>query len=51
MVEQTERNDGDQCNSYCNNDSYEFDESLDQWQEFLQDDEIYEMIVDNVSLL
>ena len=31
--------------------NYEFyDELLDEWHEFLQDDELYEMIVDNMSL-
>lgn len=35
-------------NDTCN---YEFDdELLDEWHEFLQDDELYEMIVDNRSL-
>ena len=32
-------------------DNHEFDdELLDEWHEFLQDDELYEMIVDNMSL-
>ena len=32
-------------------DSYEFDnELLDEWNDILQDDELYEMIVDNLSL-
>ena len=32
-------------------DSYEFDDDLlDEWNEFLEDDELYEMIVDNLSL-
>ena len=34
-----------------NTDNYEFDDDLlDDWTEFLQDDELYEMIVDNLSL-
>ena len=34
-----------------NTDGYEFDdELLDEWQELLQDDDLYEMIVDNLSL-
>ena len=32
-------------------DNHEFDdELLDEWHEFLQDDELYEMIVDSMSL-
>jgi len=32
-------------------DNHEFDDKLlDEWHEFLQDDELYEMIVDNMSL-
>ena len=32
-------------------DNYEFDdELLDEWHEFLQDDELYEMTVDSMSL-
>ena len=32
-------------------DSYEFDDDLlDEWNEFLEDGELYEMIVDNLSL-
>ena len=34
-----------------NTDNYEFDDDLlDEWNEFLQDDELYEMIVNNLSL-
>ena len=34
-----------------NTDNYEFDnELLDEWQEFLQDDDLCEMILDNLSL-
>ena len=34
-----------------NADNFEFDDDLlDEWYEFLQDDELYDMILDNLSL-
>ena len=43
-----------ECNSeiaVSNDDNFEFDDDLlDEWCEFLQDDELYDMIFDNLSL-
>jgi len=43
-----------ECNSEIavnNDDNFEFDDDLlDEWCEFLQDDELYDMILDNLSL-
>ena len=44
----------DHCDSEIavnNADNFEFDDDLlDEWHEFLQDDELYDMILDNLSL-